>query len=228
MIKSIIFDLDNTICDFSGAEEVAKLKLSSLVFSLSVNPDKYWLIFDALNSKLFSKYTAGEIKLIEYQTKRFYDPFINLGLPLNAVKKHISLMNEIYMNTCNKEIHFFNDAVPALLNISKKGIHTCILTNGPSNGQRSKINSLFLEDIIDDIFISSEIGVSKPNLSAFAYVHKKLAIPREEILMVGDSAYYDYFPAKKYGFKAVLLDREGKVNHADRISSLRDLENIIH
>jgi HAD superfamily hydrolase (TIGR01549 family) len=76
------------------------------------------------------------------------------------------------------------------------------------------------------VFYSHDIRFAKPDPRAFRFVEKQLGARPENILMVGDSLTYDYQAARGAGWRAVLLDRQGR--HAgddsiDRIGSLTEL-----
>lgn len=73
-------------------------------------------------------------------------------------------------------------------------------------------------------FVSSRIGYKKPSPEFFCSIERSLNLPAEKILLVGDDLENDYHAARRAGWQAVLLDRDGcGRNVTATIASLRDL-----
>jgi putative hydrolase of the HAD superfamily len=58
------------------------------------------------------------------------------------------------------------------------------------------------------VFVSSEIGFSKPDGRFFSEVQRQLAAGGEEILLVGDDYVNDWLGATSAGWRALLIERE--------------------
>ncbi len=69
---------------------------------------------------------------------------------------------------------------------------------------------LDLEKHFETIVVSCEVGFPKPSAVIFEYAARKLGLPPETILHVGDSATEDYEGAKAAGFSGLLLDRKAE------------------
>lgn len=80
-----------------------------------------------------------------------------------------------------------------------------------------------------EIFSPEITGAKKPNPKAFLAVLKKMRIAPRDALMVGDSLEVDINPAKAAGIKAILVDREGKIddNSIVKIASLKELKKFL-
>lgn len=86
-----------------------------------------------------------------------------------------------------------------------------------------------LYDFFDEIFISSEVGFSKPDRRIFEYAMKKLAISNDEIIHIGDSLVSDVLGAKRANIKAIHLNKNNKRcndNHLD-IHGLEEVLNFL-
>lgn len=66
-----------------------------------------------------------------------------------------------------------------------------------------KINQLF-----DYVFLSEEVGLCKPDEQFFEYAVKQMNAPKEKVLYIGDSYYYDYYPAMRLGYKTMLVKKQ--------------------
>jgi putative hydrolase of the HAD superfamily len=80
-----------------------------------------------------------------------------------------------------------------------------LLTNGPSDIQRTKLRGTGLGDEFGAVVISGETGVGKPDPSAFALVLTQLGVAPEDAVMVGDSWKRDVAGARAVGMAAVWL-----------------------
>lgn len=62
-----------------------------------------------------------------------------------------------------------------------------LLTNGPADIQRLKLDQSGLADYFDAVVISGEVGVGKPSAEAFGRVLDALSVGPDDAVMVGDS-----------------------------------------
>ena len=107
------------------------------------------------------------------------------------------------------DIHLF-DGVADMLERLQKTYKIGIITDGRPEGQHAKIDALGLEDKVDEIIITDELGgieFRKPNLTAFILMQKKLRIPFEKMVYVGDNLQKDFHGPKKVGMKSIVLQR---------------------
>ena len=66
------------------------------------------------------------------------------------------------------------------------------VTNGVSSTQRKKLRLSGLDQLFDDIFVSEEMGVPKPQLSYFEKCFEQIEdFQKEKTLIVGDSLSSD-------------------------------------
>ena len=94
-----------------------------------------------------------------------------------------------------------------LEHLQSRRMKLALLTNGPADGQRTKIESLRIARFFDQIFISGETGYEKPNPAAFTNALNVLQGTPENTVMIGDSLEYDILPAVDLGIQAIHLDR---------------------
>jgi len=82
-----------------------------------------------------------------------------------------------------------------------------------------------------EVFSPEVCGAKKPDLKAFLAVLEKMAVNPDETVMVGDSLEKDVLPAKAIGIKAILIDREDKLEINDssiiKIRSLKELKKYL-
>lgn len=101
-------------------------------------------------------------------------------------------------------IQLFADALDTVRGLRASGIRIGILTNGPSELQRRKLRLIGIEDEVDAVAISEEIGVSKPDPEAYARALAMLELPANEVAMVGDHVVNDVAGALAAGLAAAV------------------------
>ena len=207
MIKHIIFDLDDTLCDYRKARENAKSRINEVLNAHEIGTDVFWKRFNQVESVLFRQFANRDIGRDEYRIRRFADVLEDSHVRFREIS---SELNHIYMQETNDRIELFDDSILVMKALQAKEIETVILTNGPSDVQRAKYRRLGLSRYIQRIYISEEIGFSKPYREAFEYVLRDFDVPASEVLMVGDSIENDIVGAEQVGIKAVLIDRRNK------------------
>lgn len=204
-IKNLIFDLDNTLYDFSIIwEKSNKQVYEYLKYDKIASYEEFFKHYKAINNMLVDKVLKGNVKLKDIRDKR---------LKLTLEKFGIILTKEDCNNYYERQFDFIlesikpNEEVNHWLSLFSKKYKMILLTNGKSCEQRSKIEKLGLDNIFK-LYISGETHISKPKEQAFINVLEKENILASETMMIGDSLYHDINPAKKLGFKTCLVERK--------------------
>ena len=176
---SIVFDLDDTI-----------FYEKKYVLSGFMEIDKH------LESRYGLKKTA--LKLTNYLEKKEKDPFQRLcqELNLNIKKKLIALMRESI-----PDIKTRPGIIQFIKKLKSKNFEIGIITNGRSITQRNKIQALGIQNYIDILLISDEVGLAKPQLEIFEKY--ELQSNKKKFLYIGNNPDLDINPAKTLGWQTV-------------------------
>ena len=91
--------------------------------------------------------------------------------------------------------------------VERDDIKIFLLTNGPGDNQRKKIKNLKLDKFFndDEIFISGDLSVSKPDRKIFDYVSEKLNLDPSSIVYIGDNLENDVIGAIEAGWRLSLI-----------------------
>ena len=204
-IKNLIFDLDNTLYDFSTIwKKSNKLVYEYLKYDRIASYDEFFKNYKAINNMLVDEVLKGNIKLREIRNKR---------LKITLEKFGIILTEEDCNNYYEKQFDFILESIKPNKEVNQwikrlnKKYKMIILTNGKSCEQRRKIEELGLENMFK-LYISGETHISKPKEEAFINVLEKENIVASETMMIGDSLHYDINPANKLGMKTCLIERK--------------------
>ncbi|SDF27176.1 putative hydrolase of the HAD superfamily [Halorubrum xinjiangense] len=98
---------------------------------------------------------------------------------------------------------------------------TGILTNGDGRMQRRKIEEHGLDEFVDTVIVSNEIGTRKPNREIFEAAKERL--PAEVFVYIGDTFEEDITPAREAGFETVYV---GEEPHPDTSVASRGTEEL--
>lgn len=210
-MQTIIFDVDDTLYDQAQSfqrtfDEVIGTEIDAdTLDSLYRSSRKYSEI-------LFDQSEKGEISVSEWQSGRFKNALKDHGIVIDD--KRARVFDDTY-NLKQSQITLFPEVEDLLNELSKKDVQLAILTNGETERQTMKINTLALEKWIpkDHIFISGSYGVAKPNEDIFHIVEKALATEPSQMVYVGDSFEKDIVGAKQVGWQAIWMNhRQRKPN----------------
>lgn len=110
----------------------------------------------------------------------------------------------------------------ALLDVLRTArIKLGVITAGLQVKQAEKLIRTGLLDYMapDAIFLSDQMGVSKPNPKIYLKAVKALRVPPQRAMYVGDRPSHDIAPARKAGLKTVLYRGAGGKYAGDKLSS---------
>ena len=99
--------------------------------------------------------------------------------------------------------------------------------------QREKLAALGVEDRLDAVAVSGEVGAAKPDPMLFRDALDQLGVTSESACHVGDSLATDVAGAKAAGLAAVWLNRENDSLRDDdplpdlEVASLRQLTTML-
>jgi putative hydrolase of the HAD superfamily len=126
-----------------------------------------------------------------------------------------------YHDTKFQELQPFPDVKPLLSGLRGAGVRTGIVTHGWTVKQAEKLIRLRILPYLDPeaIFISDQVGISKPNPKLYSLALRSMKLPASEVMYVGDSLSHDIAPPKSLGMVAVWTRRAAKPD--------QDIEQIV-
>ncbi len=126
----------------------------------------------------------------------------------------------------------YEDAIPTILELKRRGYKVGILTNGEAKSQRYKVESTGLLDLVDALTISGETDTRKPEPEIFYLTAEKLGLHPEECAFVGDMFCNDIYGAHQAGMTPVWIWPHSEHRYADvhvtQIHHLHDLLDLFH
>jgi 2-haloacid dehalogenase len=201
--KFLLFDVDDTLLDFQKAEfEAFKMLLNEYNIEYC---DKYYEIYRNENHRLWKDYELGLIKRNEIFENRLKPLFTYLELDSDPVKASYDFLTYL-----SKGAYLIGNTYQKLEELSKK-YKLYIITNGEPKVQYPRLKEVDIMKFFDGIFVSEEIGASKPNKEFFEYIEKHIPeFKKEEAIVIGDSLTSDMLGAYKYGIDTCWFNPNNK------------------
>ncbi|MBL67286.1 MAG: HAD family hydrolase [Verrucomicrobiales bacterium] len=122
----------------------------------------------------------------------------------------------------------FEDVRPALACLKERGMRMAVLSNWDER-LRSLLDRLELTRLFEEIFVSAEMELTKPDGRLFDAVAERMGVEGSAILHVGDSRREDLKGALSAGWQGRLLCRDGNqhpIREGQIVTSLRELAEI--
>lgn len=221
---SLFLDLDNTILDFNKAEDSAIRRVLQK-HNLPCDDDivkKY----SEINLSYWKRFEKGEIKREDIFENRFTDllKYLNReGDVVTIAKDYFVFLSEGYYTV--------DGAVDILKYLKRKGYSIYITTNGISFTQVKRIRDSGIEDYIDAVFISEDIGHKKPEKEYFDSVLERIPEKvKTKILIIGDSQSSDILGGINSGIDTCWYNPNGekaKYRSQFEISDLAEIKLIL-
>ncbi len=219
----LFFDLDDTLWDF---EKNSALVLEQVynVFGLreklNVDFETFLFRYKEINLALWSKYYRREIDKAYLRNHRFNETFKFFGYDNYAENLEVT---DIYLNQSPKGNLLKEGCLDTLTYLAGRyRLH--IITNGFKEVQHVKLEGSGIKHFFDQVIISEEHGLVKPDEKIFRLAENMAATSREYCVMIGDSFESDISGALNAGWEAIHLTQE-KTEHF-KGTAIRRLEEL--
>ncbi|MCM1540140.1 MAG: YjjG family noncanonical pyrimidine nucleotidase [Blautia sp.] len=182
---TILWDLDDTLLDFPYSQEYA-LKKCFQAIGREITEEQI-ACYSRINDDYWKRLELGKITREELLTGRFAALFHAYGIE----GVDVEAFHRKYEEALGSVFRFRDDGL-AVVRFLQGRVGQYVITNGMSTVACSKYRISGLEEIMDGIFISEEVGVPKPQTGFFQYCLER--IPEKDksrILVVGDSLTSD-------------------------------------
>ena len=198
MIKAVFFDLYQTLIHYQPTqEELQSQALNTMGFETTATAlarpilTANEFIYTEMANRPLSKRSKQEIAELytEYQRIVFKEAGINTDE--KTIQKLLGMMQKIELN-----ITLFDDTLPTLTEIKKRGLTTGLISNIEKNMSET-LQKLGIASKLDVIVTSMDAGAAKPQPEIFRYAMKKGNVQPEETVYVGDQYQVDMVGAKK-------------------------------
>ncbi len=222
-IKTVIFDIDNTLYDFVGSNRKALDALrdySAEQFGWS--RDEFDRRHKAVQEEIYGY--LGYNGSCRNRLVRYQKMLEKAGLPLYP---HALRMYDLYWDTLLDVMVPFDNAPSVMRRLKEKGLRIGIGTDMTVVMQLRKLEKLQVLSYVDFIVSSEEAGREKPSREIFDMVLAKAGCMPEECLFVGDHLQKDYRGAESAGMHALWYHPGPDEEEGDpAVNRIRSLEQV--
>lgn len=195
--KFLLFDADNTLFDFDASERVTFFEFAPL-YDIRPNEESYQLYrkFNLETWAEIEKNTAPKDELLVLRYKKLFDALKIAG---DAEKA-----NADFLKILSAKGILYPYTETLLTNLKNADKKLYLITNGVAEVQYGRIEATDTAKFFDNIFISENVGASKPCKVFFDTVIG--AIPdfdKNAALVIGDSTSGDMKGANNAGLDCV-------------------------
>ena len=217
-MKTIIFDIDNTLYSFDRANAAAFVAMRRFAEQeLGLSPSEY----DRLHSEAFKtvKRRCGGGATTHNRLIRFQTLLEMIAQPIGKAPE----MERLYWHTLLDAMEVEPGAAETMQALRNMGLRIGIGTNMTADWQFEKLNRLALLPYIDFLVSSEEAGAEKPDLRLFALCAEKSGAEPSECCFVGDSLEKDAVAAKNAGMMGVWYCPQGCIECPEGIATVQTL-----
>ena len=217
----ILFDADETLFHFDVYKGMQLMFSRKGVEFTQADYKQY----QEVNKPLWIAYQNGTIDAHELKHSRFLHWAEKLGtttLELNSA--FLSAMADI----CTL-LPGARDLIDSLSDRAKLGI----ITNGFEELQDVRLEKTGLKKFFEQVIISEQVGVAKPDKKIFEYALGKMNNPsKSKVLMVGDTLQSDIVGGINFGIETCWLNRhnveiEKGIEPTYTVASLPELQKVL-
>jgi putative hydrolase of the HAD superfamily len=209
-IRGVLFDVDDTLFDYSTAEELgvlAHLRAQGLLDQFP-SPAAAVALWREIMETQYGRFLAGELTFAAQQRERTRQFLSHIGQnPLSMSDREASDWFAAYRVHRDAAWAAFPDAEPVLRKLAPE-YRLGIVSNSSLDHQRHKLEAIGLLPYFGTTLVcSDQHGAAKPAPSIFLAGCRLLGRQPQEVAYVGDKYVLDAEGARAAGLHAYWLDR---------------------
>lgn len=200
MNKVFIFDMDDTLYS-----EVEYVKSG----------------FKHIAKQIFNQFNTAEIEIYNslFELYKFNSSNVFNRLyekyDIAYTKDDIDVLINEYRNH-KPNIKLAGDALPFIKMLKAQGVKLGLITDGYKEAQRNKIKALNLEEYMDYIIVTDELGREfwKPHQKSFIMMKEYFNVEYNEMTYLGDNIKKDFKAGNELGMHTIMISRKNKIHNS--------------
>ncbi len=229
MYTHLFIDFDDTLWDFKRnayvALKVCYEQLDIARYYPSYPP--FYQAYEETNAMLWGKYHHALITRDELMEQRFKMPLAQIGV---TDSKLVEELNQSYLATLMQQTILLPHAIETLAYLHAK-YPLYIISNGFKEVQDTKMRRSGVMPYIQKVFLSDNIGYTKPNPKIFEYVLQATGAKANQSIMIGDNYDADIVGAMNSGIDQIYFNPNGHPIVGEKptyqIASLAEIAEIL-
>ena len=220
MIKAIIFDLDDTLYEYSKLNDEGIEKIAEYVYeNLKIEKSEFYKAFNTAKETIKQQLTE---RVASSHNRMLYCQKTLENLGKNPFLYALE-MYETYWGHILENMKLNRNVLEVFEFCKKNDIKIGICTDLTVHIQHRKIRKLGIHKYIDAIITSEEVGIEKPDFKIYEEILKKLEIKSAEALFIGDNLNKDVLGPLKYGMNALWYSKDSN----DKCKSIQNFNEVL-
>ena len=187
--EAVLWDVDGTLLDFLYAQRKAITKCLEGIGREAT--EEMVQCYSAINDSYWKRFELGEVTKEQLLTGRF----VSLFEAYQITDADVYAFQNAYEENLGMVYRYLDDSYTLCRSLRGK-VKQYVITNGVTSVQESKLRLSGLTELMDDIFISEQVGTPKPQKEFFDYCLDAMAkdgkiVDKDRLLIVGDSLTSD-------------------------------------
>ncbi len=224
MIQGVLFDFDGTLVDYVTTD-ILCLKSVHNACGASCPADEFVAVAVDEIMKFHALVDDGKADPLSMHQFRLQNTLSRYGIRWD--QKYVTL----YQETMFDQTKPFAGVRTLLTAVKGRNVQLGIISNGyDGKEQRKRIECSGLAPFFAEIIISGDVGYAKPSSDIFRLALKRLALPADKTVYIGDLEKYDIKGANAAGMQTILLcrNRNPVSSEADHVCySISEVEECI-
>ena len=212
MLKAIFLDMDETLCDTSGADIKACEVFQEVVQQHLPQEQAASLTRDYLEGvykRLPDTLTEKLLPVVdEYDFRCSLIVELFSLYQVDSITRQVAEQLQQTFDAARKAALDFYPGIKLVLDDWRKNYVLVVITNGPEFSQTAKINSLQLTPLVDHIIIGGLEPEEKPAVSIFEKALKLADVAADEAIHFGDKLSTDVLGANNAGIASVWISHD--------------------
>lgn len=221
--RAVILDLDDTLyAYFPGYKAGMDAVRKKLLAEYGIGQKQFSACFSQAREEV--KRRLGQTASAHSRLLYFLRMLELLGFsaqPLLALD-----LEQSFWRNFLKAVELFPGVLDLLQFLKASGVTVAIVTDLTAQIQLRKLVYLELDAFVDCIVTSEEAGTDKPGLVPFSLAVEKLAVPPQDIWVIGDDEQADMIPARHFSMIPLLRAPAGTPADSVAAASFRHFSEL--
>lgn len=130
-------------------------------------------------------------------------------LGVNASTDLVSRLVDMERQRLEECVHLYPATLPVLEELRRRGYQLGLVSN-ISDGASVPIHHLGLDQLFDDLVLSHEVGILKPDPAIFTLACQRLGTTPEETMFVADGGFGELDASHTLGIFSILVEQDNQ------------------
>ena len=205
-LDAVFFDIDDTL--FPTTEFARRARQNAVRAMIEAGLDLPESLVWAELEEVIAEFSSNYEHHFDHLLKRLRRPHLERLNRALVVAAGVAA----YHDTKFREIAPFDDVPGLLEDLKQTGVIVGIITHGWTVKQAEKLLRLKLLPLLtqEAIFISEQVGISKPNPKLYSTALAELTLAPSRVMYVGDNPIHDIAPPRSLGMISTWSSRAAR------------------